>query len=294
MSLRLLPLIIGPAILLPLAVYAFRHRRVRGAAWYGTLLLAIALWSGMYAVELVVGDPAHKLLALKIKYLGVVALPVAWLGFILDFVARDPAVVRRVGRRMTVIAVIALMTAWTNDWHGLFWGQMTVDPVGTLYTLAGRGPGFWLNVVYTYSALALGLAILVGQAIQSPYLYRKRAVILVLATILPWLGNLIFVALLFCLLFSSDESCLSADSNRLARSRGCKRTGHFAGGNCGLPACRRAKEKACSLPAKRQNPPPLTARSGEDVRQTRTQPPAGCCWRSCLLLADETRVVAPQ
>ena len=56
MSLRLLPLIIGPAILLPLAVYAFRHRRVRGAAWYGTLLLAIALWSGMYAVDLVVGD----------------------------------------------------------------------------------------------------------------------------------------------------------------------------------------------------------------------------------------------
>ena len=194
MSFRLLPLIIGPAILLPLAVYAFRHRRVRGAAWYGTLLLAIALWSGIYAVELVVGDPAHKLLALKINYLGVVALPVAWLGFILDFVARDPAVVRRVGRRMMLVAVITLMTAWTNDWHGLFWGQMTVDPVGTLYTLAGRGPGFWLNVVYTYSALALGLAILVGQAIQSPYLYRKRAVILVLATILPWLGNLIFVA----------------------------------------------------------------------------------------------------
>ena len=30
MPLRLLPLAIGPAILLPLAVYAFRHRRVRG------------------------------------------------------------------------------------------------------------------------------------------------------------------------------------------------------------------------------------------------------------------------
>jgi PAS domain S-box-containing protein len=193
MPLRLLPLIIGPAILLPLSVYAFRHRHVRGAAWYCTLLLALALWSAAYALELGVGDPAQKLLALKFKYLGVVALPVAWLGFILDFVASEPGVVRRVGRRMAVVAVITLLTAWTNDWHGLFWGQMTIDPAGSLYTLTGRGPGFWLNVVYTYGVLFAGLAILVGQAVQSPYLYRKRAVILVLAAVLPWIGNLIFV-----------------------------------------------------------------------------------------------------
>ena len=29
---------------------------------------------------------------------------------------------------------LTLFTAWTNDWHGLFWGRMTLDPVGTLYT----------------------------------------------------------------------------------------------------------------------------------------------------------------
>jgi PAS domain S-box-containing protein len=193
MPLRLLPLIIGPAILLPLAVYAFRHRGVRGAAWYGTLLLAIALWSAVYAWELAASDPAQKLLALKIKYLGVVVLPVAWLRFILDFVAWEPALVRRAGRRMIVVAAITLLTVWTNDWHGLFWGRMIIEPVGTLYTFEGRGPGFWLNIVYTYCVLLAGLAILVGQAVQSPYLYRKRAEILVLATVLPWIGNVIFV-----------------------------------------------------------------------------------------------------
>ena len=103
MPLRLLPLVVGPAILLPLAVYAFRHRRVRGAAWYCTLLLAIALWSAAYAWELAVVDPAQKLLALRIKYLGVVAMPVAWIGFVLDFVARERVVVRRVARRMAVV-----------------------------------------------------------------------------------------------------------------------------------------------------------------------------------------------
>src|ERR1043166_8798430 len=114
MPLRLLPLAIGPAILLPLAVYAFRHRRVRGAAWYCILLIAIAVWSAAYAWELAAPDSAQKLLALRIKYIGVTAMPVAWIGFVLDFVARERAVVRRICGRLALVAAVTLLTAWTN------------------------------------------------------------------------------------------------------------------------------------------------------------------------------------
>jgi PAS domain S-box-containing protein len=194
MPLPLLPLVIGPAILVPLAVYAFRHRRVRGAAWYCALLLAIAVWSAAYAWELAVEDPFLKLLALKVKYIGVTALPVTWIGFVLDFVARERAVVRRACRRMAVVAIALLLTAWTNDWHGWFWGWIRLEPLGELYTFTGRGPGFFVNVAYTYCVLFAGLAILITQAVQSPYLYRKRTAILVVATVLPWLGNVVFVS----------------------------------------------------------------------------------------------------
>jgi hypothetical protein len=142
MPLRLLPLVIGPAILLPLAAYVFRRRHIRGAAWYCTLLIAIAVWSALYAIELVVSDPDLKLLALKTKYIGIVALPVAWLGFILDFVGREPTFVRRVERRMVAVAIVTLLVAWTNDWHQLFWGPLQLEPVGEVSTLTGRGPGF--------------------------------------------------------------------------------------------------------------------------------------------------------
>jgi signal transduction histidine kinase/CheY-like chemotaxis protein len=194
MPLRLLPLAIGPAILLPLAVYAFRHRRVRGAIWYCVLLLAVALWSAAYAWELAAPDFAQKLLAVRIKYIGVTAIPAAWIGFVLDFVARDRAVVNRATRRVAFGSACLLLLAFTNEWHELFWGPLTLDPSGTLYTFSGRGPGFYANVLYTYSLIFAGLAILVAQAVQSPYLYRKRAVILLLAVVLPWLGNALFVA----------------------------------------------------------------------------------------------------
>jgi len=194
MPLRLLPLAIGPAILLPLAVYSFRHRRVRGAMWYTVLLLAIALWSAAYAWELAAPDSGEKLFALKLKYIGVTALPVAWIGFVLDFVARERAAVRRATRRMGVFMALMLLAAWTNDWHELFWGHLTLEPSGTLFTFTGRGPIFYLNISYTYTVLFAGLAILVAQAVQSPYLYRKRTIIVVTATIVPWLGNVIFVS----------------------------------------------------------------------------------------------------
>ena len=126
--------------------------------------------------------------------LGVAGLPVAWIGFVLDFVARERAVVRRACGRLAAVAVIVLAAAWTDEWHGLFWGPLTLHATGDLYTFTGRGPGFWLNIAYTYCVLLAGLAILVIQAIHSPYLYRKRTVILVLATVVPWLGNLVFVA----------------------------------------------------------------------------------------------------
>ena len=71
---------------------------------------------------------------------------------------------RRVARRLAVVAVIALLTAWTNEWHGLFWGQMTLDPSARCTRSTGRGPGFYLNVTYTYCVLFAGLAILVVQA----------------------------------------------------------------------------------------------------------------------------------
>ena len=149
MSVRLLPLVIAPAILLPLAVYAFRHRQVRGAIWYCALLLAIALWSAAYAWELAAPDFPQKLLALRIKYIGVIALPIVWIGFVLDFVAREPAAVRRATRRLLAVALVFLAAAWTNEWHELFWGRLTLVPSGTLYTFTGRGPGFYLNIAYT-------------------------------------------------------------------------------------------------------------------------------------------------
>jgi PAS domain S-box-containing protein len=194
MSIWVIGLLAGPAVLVPLAAYSLSHRRVKGARWYGVLLLAVAWWSLAYAWELTTDDFAVKALALKVKYVGVVALPPAWIAFILEFVGAAPGRVRGRVVPLTVVAACALAVLATDDWHGWFWGPMTVQPVGQYVVLRGRAPGFWINVGYTYVMLGLGLALLLQHTVHSPYLYRRRAVILMVGAILPWAGNVVFVA----------------------------------------------------------------------------------------------------
>src|SRR5688572_22347423 len=126
MSAGLVALFAGPAILIPLACYALAHRQVRGATWYGVLLLTLAFWSLAYAGELSAPGVEAKVLALKIKYLAVVLVPSGWIGFILSFVGCPSAHVRRRVLPLAAVSAVMLVLAWTDPWHGLFWGSLSL------------------------------------------------------------------------------------------------------------------------------------------------------------------------
>jgi PAS domain S-box-containing protein len=189
----LIALLAGPVLLVPLAFYALARPHVRGTRWYGLLLLTIAFWSVSYAWELSAHDIGTKVIALKIKYLAVVTLPSGWIGFILAFVGFPASRIwPRVGS-VALVSGVMLLFAWTDGWHGLFWGPITIQEVGGYRVLTGRGPLFWANVAYTYGVLATGVLLLALHAVQSPFLYKKRALTLMIGTVVPWAGNLVFV-----------------------------------------------------------------------------------------------------
>ncbi len=76
MSSWFIALFAGPAILVPIALYALARRQVAGSRAYGLLLLTIAWWIVAYAFELTVEDTPAKLLALRLKYVAIVAVPI--------------------------------------------------------------------------------------------------------------------------------------------------------------------------------------------------------------------------
>ena len=137
------------------------------------LLVALAVWCAAYAWELSAVGAEAKVLALS-EVLRRLMMPVAWAGFILDFVARDALVTRR---------VVGAIGAWRRDcscWPGptprtICSGATCGSRAGGDAVLVGRGPGFWMNITLTYASLVAGIVVLVSQAVQSLSLYRKRA-----------------------------------------------------------------------------------------------------------------------
>ena len=92
------------------------------------------------------------------------------------------------------VAILIAAWLWTDRLHGLFFGPMTLQPVGPYLVLAGgRGPGFYLNVAYTYLAVAAGLVLLLLHTVHSPFLYRTRTLVVLIGAIVPWTGNALFL-----------------------------------------------------------------------------------------------------
>ena len=221
MVLRLLPLVIGPAILLPLAAFAYRRRQVRGAAWYAALLTAIAVWSGCYAAELWSANLTLKTVYLDLKYIGIAALPVAWVGFILDFVARDRDFIKAVTARMALVALAVLIAAWTNPWHGLFWGHITVQPARRLSMMVGRGSAL-LDERHIHLRGALERdrhPDPAGHPVALPVSQARRN--LIAATVLPWFGNVAFMSRLEGPVEHRPDALHSSRARRCSRRSPC-------------------------------------------------------------------------
>jgi diguanylate cyclase (GGDEF)-like protein/PAS domain S-box-containing protein len=98
---------------------------------------------------------------------------------------------------MSIIPVLTIMFAWTNEWHQLIWQDLSVVPAGGLY-LASFSPGswYWINVGYSYLAIIAGILILVRAYQNHPILYRKQILVILAGLSLPFLGHIAYIVAL--------------------------------------------------------------------------------------------------
>ena len=193
----MIPLAIGATVSAACAVYAWRQRHVSGvmgAIPLTVLMLAVAEWSLSYALEIGGAGLATKVFWAKMKYFGVVAVPVAWLYFSLQYTGREE---RLTPRNLTLLAIepiITLLLIWTNDFHGLIWSKIRLDASGAfLYRATTHGAWFWFHTLYSHLLLLLGSIPLFHRLIYTSHLYRKQAFVIMISLLAPWIGNALYV-----------------------------------------------------------------------------------------------------
>src|SRR5207302_7684782 len=111
--------VIAGVISAGLALYAWRRRLMAGVAAFSILMLAVAVWTLGYALELAGGDIPTKLFWLDVEYLGIVIVPVAWLALALQYTGRTTWLTPRLLVVLAIEPLITVVLVWTNDIHHL-------------------------------------------------------------------------------------------------------------------------------------------------------------------------------
>ncbi|MFV0460967.1 MAG: histidine kinase N-terminal 7TM domain-containing protein [Actinomycetales bacterium] len=178
-------LLVGCSLVnLLLASFVGARRDGRAGQALVAVMLAATVWSLSYAAELGFSGALNELFG-AFKYVGVGAMPIAWLIFTLYWSGRDD---------------------WVNSWVII---AMVIEPVLVLLLLAipstrdlvrftdadgvvQSGPVFWGHLAYTMLIMVATAVGFVAMLARRSHSYRFEVFILAVAVLLPFMASIAF------------------------------------------------------------------------------------------------------
>ncbi|MFO8133582.1 MAG: histidine kinase N-terminal 7TM domain-containing protein [Thermoplasmatota archaeon] len=194
-ALYLTPLFLGGLLMLSLLAMLWPRRRTPTVAVFIYFLGFAALWSFAYAFELWAGTFDGSLFWKKVKYMGITLIPVLWLTFILHYTGREKWAQRRYMALLSTVPVVCIVGIWTNPLHHLFYATIREGTLGPFTGVVTTGGVlFWLNSVYAYVLIMVGVIILLHSALSAQRIYAWQAAVLSAGIMLPLAANICYVS----------------------------------------------------------------------------------------------------
>jgi PAS domain S-box-containing protein len=187
-------LLISSIITLYLAYYSWNKRSNPDAYYFSFLMLAVSIWALTGAIEMTSTSFSTKIFWSQISYLGIVFVGPLWILFTLSYTDYGKWLKDTFIGLLMIVPIIILILVLTNGWHGLIWPTITASTsqAGSII-IYGHGLGFYVNVAYSYILMSLGLLLLIICLIQSPKLYQKQVFLIVIAALIPFAVNIIYI-----------------------------------------------------------------------------------------------------
>ncbi len=187
-------LLVVAAMSAVLLFYSWRRRGTTGAQTLALLMAGVCVWAAGYALELSGADLPTKIFWAKVEYIGIASVPVAWLAFALEYTGREGQLTGRNLGLLSALPLVTLVLAWTNEAHELVWSSTGLDRDGPFPALeVDHGAWFWVHLSYSYLLLLIGTVLLFARLTRSPHLYRQQNLALLVAVLVPWVGNGVYV-----------------------------------------------------------------------------------------------------
>ena len=136
-----------------------------------------------------------KIFWVNVQYIAIPLVPSLWFLFAFQYAGQDQSRLRA-----PFIAVlfglpgITILLSWTNPLHE--WMRSNVHLMNSdLVSEMGKtwGPWFWVQVIFSYLLLATGTFLLIRGSFRSQRIYRQQRLLVVVAALLPWIGNFLYL-----------------------------------------------------------------------------------------------------
>lgn len=176
------------------ALLTWRERDQPGALSLLLLLGGQVWWTTSLLFQVQATTHDAKLFWVNVSWIGVVAIPVAWLLFAFEYTGRDQYVRPRYVGLISVIPAATVFLAFTNDVHQLLYAQtMLVEHGDVVRFNHVGGPWFWVIAIYTYVLGLLGSIQLLELVWSETTAFRGQSLALLVGTLIPWLNNLLYL-----------------------------------------------------------------------------------------------------
>ena len=176
-----------------LAWYGWRARQVPGALAFALAMTAGGIWTAATLGELAATDLPTKMFWVKVEYLGIVSLPLAWFAFAVKHTGRG-LIPRRILAVMAAEPAMVVILVWTNEAHGLIWSRTWLDESGPSPMFAATyGPWFWVHTAYCYFLILAATVLFFQTSLRTRRPYLQQSIALMVAPLAPWVANIIYV-----------------------------------------------------------------------------------------------------
>ncbi len=188
------PLVAASILSLITAIYVLKKDCTPSSTWFSILMIMITIWTTCYALELVFFNQNLVLLFAKLKYIGIVYTPVAWLFFSLSYTQNQLTISKKTIVALLILPTFLLITLFTNPFHHLFWKSISIAGSSTISIANGSSNVFfWIHTIYSYSLIVLGTAFILMMLFRTKEIFTKQNMSLLFGVLAPFIGNIFIV-----------------------------------------------------------------------------------------------------
>lgn len=182
------------AILVFLAFFSLRFRKITGAKTFGICMLIFAFWTFCNALEMAGTDLPTKLFWANMQYFSYTTIHIFWLYMVLQFTGAKKWTNPKRILPLFIIPAIFIILVWTDQYHGLIRYGFSLDYSGSFPVIKkSYGPLYWIHPIYGYSIELISIILIARAAIHYKSIYRRQAIALLVSPIISIVPSMLYV-----------------------------------------------------------------------------------------------------